>query len=640
VVLAVLPALAAIAVGWGPGAAAAWADSGESIRSFDARIDVDPRGDMIVTETIEYDFGPDGRHGVQRELLTRFAQPGGYEDRIYPVTDATASSPSGAPSALAVSETSSSTVLRVGDPQQTVRGRQTYVLRYTVGGAFNRLTTSTPLRDDEGGGALPPHDELYWNVTGAEWDVPIGRVTVAVAAPQPASAARCYRGLPGSTEPCSGAAGTTSTFSTGDLPPGQGLTVALAYPTGMVSAPGPVLVYAAQPPTPAEPSIAGKILGLVLVLVVVGGLVVLFRVMRGWVAAAEPPAPVARPVGKAQRLRSAAPMRLEPLTPADGPLPPRDLRPGQLATLLEGRASTIAVTASLVDLAVRGFLRIEELPGAAGRATNWRLVRAQPPPTERLLPYEDSLLQAVFARRTTVTVGELRNTFARHLAQVQDELLHDAVGRGWFADGALAIQARWRSAGTVGWIVAVAIVPVSVLGSFFAGSVLPFGSLFVLVLVVIGVGAIGQLVAAIGRRRLARSAAGDAVLAGTEGFRAELAARTVSGLRTERASEVFSRSLPYAMVLGLSGHWSRLFEGGARSGALTRSPGWYVGAATTAGFLDLNSGLTAFTTTATSAMSSTPGSSGSSGFGSSSSSSSSSSGSSGGGGGGGGGGSW
>jgi len=156
VVLAVLPALAAIAVGWGPGAAAAWADSGESIRSFDARIDVDPRGDMIVTETIEYDFGPDGRHGVQRELLTRFAQPGGYEDRIYPVTDATASSPSGAPSALAVSETSSSTVLRVGDPQQTVRGRQTYVLRYTVGGAFNRLTTSTPLRDDEGGGALPP----------------------------------------------------------------------------------------------------------------------------------------------------------------------------------------------------------------------------------------------------------------------------------------------------------------------------------------------------------------------------------------------------------------------------------------------------------------------------------------------------
>jgi Predicted membrane protein (DUF2207) len=188
----------------------------------------------------------------------------------------------------------------------------------------------------------------------------------------------------------------------------------------------------------------------------------------------------------------------------------------------------------------------------------------------------------------------------------------------------------------LGWIVAVAvaIVPVSVLGSFFAGSVLPFGSLFVLVLVVIGVGAIGQLVAAIGKRRLARSAAGDAVLAGTEGFRAELAARTVSGLRTERASEVFSRSLPYAMVLGLSGHWSRLFEGGARSGALTRSPGWYVGAATTAGFLDLNSGLTAFTTTATSAMSSTPGSSGSSGFGSSSSSSSSSSGSSGGGGGG------
>src|SRR5919107_1189470 len=215
-VVVVLTALAAV-VGAVPGGAAA-AD-GESIPSFDSRIDVDTRGDLHVTETIEYDFAGDQRHGLQRELSTRFAQPGGGRDRTYPVSGVVATSPSGAPAQVAVSQDGALTVIRVGDPQQTVSGRQTYELRYTVAGAFNRITTPTPLRD--GTASLPPHDELYWNVTGSGWKVPIGRVTVAVTAPQGAAAA----------------------------------------------------------PAQAEPSLVGQMFGLLLVLVVIGGLGLLAFVM-------------------------------------------------------------------------------------------------------------------------------------------------------------------------------------------------------------------------------------------------------------------------------------------------------------------------------------------------------------------------
>jgi Predicted membrane protein (DUF2207) C-terminal domain/Predicted membrane protein (DUF2207) N-terminal domain len=644
--LVVVLAVLASGAGW---MSAAAAPAGESIPSFDARIDVDSRGDLHVTETIEYDFAGGERHGVQRELRTRFVQPGA-RDRTYPVTEVAASSPSGAPADVAMSQEGGFTVLRIGDPQQTVHGRQTYVLRYAVRGAFNRIRTSIPLRDDEGGAALPPHDELYWNVTGSEWDVPIGRATVAITAPQPASALRCYRGVPGSSDPCVGVAGTTSTFSTGALPPGQGLTVALAYPTGMVGVPGPLSVDASPPPAPPAPvgpSTGGQIFGFVLMLAVAGGLYALVHVLRHQAeksVAAVAPAEGSRPTRRAlsHPVPDPPPMPAEPLTSADGPIPPRDLRPGQLGVLLERRAETTAVTATLVDLAVRGFLRIEEVPGSRGRRpADWKLVMVQPPPEERLLPYEETLLEAVFAGGSTVRVQERRNTFARHLAQVKDELFRDAVYRGWFAEGGLASRAG-DAAGTLGQGVAVAIAVVVVLTFVvFSPSFASFHLGFVLIA---GAGVVGLLVAAFCRRRRTRSAAGDAVLAGTGGFRAELAARTADRVRADRASEVFSRSLPYAMVLGLAEHWSRQFDELSRSRSAMHSPWWYVGAASTMDFLQFSGDLTAFAATTSGALSSTPGSSGSSGFSSSGSSGSSgfSSGSdySGGGGGGGGGSSW
>src|SRR6188472_1690767 len=109
--LVVVLAVLASGAGW---MSAAAAPAGESIPSFDARIDVDSRGDLHVTETIEYDFAGGERHGVQRELRTRIVQPGA-RDRTYPVTEVAASSPSGAPADVAMSQEGGFTVLRIGD---------------------------------------------------------------------------------------------------------------------------------------------------------------------------------------------------------------------------------------------------------------------------------------------------------------------------------------------------------------------------------------------------------------------------------------------------------------------------------------------------------------------------------------------
>ena len=65
--------------------------------------------------------------------------------------------------------------------------------------------------------------------------------------------------------------------------------------------------------------------------------------------------------------------------------PPKGLRPGQLGTLLDERANVVDVTATIVDLAVRGYLRIEEVERSGWfRSGDWRLEMVPPAPGDML----------------------------------------------------------------------------------------------------------------------------------------------------------------------------------------------------------------------------------------------------------------
>ena len=53
-----------------------------------------------------------------------------------------------------------------------------------------------------------------------------------------------------------------------------------------------------------------------------------------------------------------------------------DVRPGEIGTLVDERVDPIDVTATLLDLAVRGHLLITELPRESAYArTEWELSR-------------------------------------------------------------------------------------------------------------------------------------------------------------------------------------------------------------------------------------------------------------------------
>ena len=303
--------------------------------------------------------------------------------------------------------------------------------------------------------------------------------------------------------------------------------------------------------------------------------------------------------------------------------PPAGLRPGQIGTLLDEQANVIDVTATIVDLAVRGYLRINELERAHRfTSRDWQLVKMQPDEAG-LLPYESELFRGLFDSGETVKLSTLKKKFAARLAKVQNLLYLDVTNAGWFRGRPDKVRGRWSALGFV-----------LTLGSAF----LAF-KLFKLLHwapVAIALVIVGLSVLASARRMPARTARGTAVLAQARGFRDYIRTAEADQLRFEEGADIFSRYLPYAIVFGEAERWVSVF-GPLASGAAGANVGTGVGPLWYSGpngwdASHFSDSLTGFTSSVSSTIAaSTASSSGGSGF---------SGGSSGGGGGGGGGGSW
>jgi uncharacterized membrane protein len=274
----------------------------------------------------------------------------------------------------------------------------------------------------------------------------------------------------------------------------------------------------------------------------------------------------------------------------------------------------------MVDLAVRGHLRIEEREEKAllGLVTKKDYVfhRLSPAGSRPLERHESQVLEGIFDDGSReVKLSELDNEFYRHLPKIRESILSRLVSRGFYRSRPDVIKTRWLVGGLVLGMVIFGLG--SVLGASLDMTPLPF---------LIAGALSGVIVILFGRIMPARTVSGARAVERVLGFEEFL--RRVEGERFERlvkTPEMFERFLPYAMAFGVERKWARAFQGIYRE-----PPTWYVG--TSHGPFDLNgfsSRLGDLSSRTSSAMSSSPRSSGGSGF---------SGGSSGGGGGGGGGG--
>lgn len=574
------------------------AQAGERIERYDVTITVEPSGDLVVREEIRYDFGAAQRRGILRTIPVRERYDDTH-DRLLRLDLLSVQTSPGAPDRVQV-EGGERTTFRIGEPDVFITGAHTYEITYRVGGALNGFDT---------------HVELYWDAIGPEWGVPIGAARVRVDLPTAPTEVACFAGPAGSTLPCSGARPDAGgvTFGAGPLGPGSAFTVVVGLPVGSVAEPVPILEerWSAARAFAVTPATVGTA-GILLVGGIAGVVALWWRTGRDRrYVGSHVDVAFGNPDGTHERV----PLFDRPLTPVEY-VPPDGLRPGQIGTLIDEVANPLDVTATIIDLAVRGYLRIEELPKKGWFSSpDWELHREAPP--DDLLAYERNLHESLFdaSHPDRVRISELKDRFAARLRSVQSDLYDDVAERGWFHTRPDHERARWVAIG-VG--VALAGVVLTVVAAANTG----------IGLVPVPIVVVGLLIAASARRMPHRTAKGTAVMRRVEGFRRFIEESEKERARFAERAGLFSEYLPYAVVFGATDKWAKAFAG--IDGELPVG-GWYSGtdAFTLAHF---SGAMRGFTVTTAGTLTSTPSSSGGSGFGGG--------GSSGGGMGGGGGGSW
>ena len=433
------------------------------------------------------------------------------------------------------------------------------------------------------------HDELYWNVTGDAWEVPIGAATAEIELPAGATGLRAiaFNGMYGSTArdariTIDGPVVRITMPHT--LEYHEGLTAVVGWDKGLVTAPT-VTDRAMETATSNWP-------------LLIPIPVFLFVFWRWWRRGRDP------------RQRPIA-VQYEP---------PAGMSPGEAGTLLDNTVDMRDITATLVDLAVRGFLRIEEqqnpkLFGLFGGGTSYTLLRLKP--ADGLAGHERAVFDGIFSHGDHVPLDELKDEFYTRLGPIRDAIYDQLKGSGFYQNRPDKVKQVWLGCG-----IGIAIL-IGVGGAFVAAAFLLTPVSFEIAAIVSGI-----ILVIFAQIMPARTEAGTRTLEHVLGFEEFL--RRVESDNLKRVivghPELFDKYLPYAMAFGVERQFARAFEG-----IYTQAPQWYVGPS----MMNFNVGhfsssMSHLSTVASTTMSSSPRSSSGSGFGGG--------GSSGGGGGGGGGG--
>ncbi|MGI8457272.1 MAG: DUF2207 family protein [Propionibacteriaceae bacterium] len=361
---------------------------------------------------------------------------------------------------------------------------------------------------------------------------PVDQVTATVTVPG-ISYVKCVSGSPNSTMPCDFAAGGTEdaqqpTFRDGPRGQGEVVAVEIGLPVGTVTANERVeyrwtvaRAFSAQPLP----------LGIALGLLVLGGLGLLALHRRGGTdrSAGNVVTSVGEfvPVGPGQtEFRGVG-----------------DVRPGHVGTVADERVDPIDVTATLLDLAVRGHLLITELPRASEFApVDWMLTRQPGVDPSTLRPFEAKLLDGVTVDGDEVRVSAIANRVQGAMGDVQSALYDEMVEHGWYERRPDATRNKWTQ-----WALGLLIVAVVVVGVLAAFT--SYG------LVGLALVALALAFVVVAQEMPSRTAKGAALMAGLGALRGQLLSQPTDQMPPGAELRELSEVLPYAVVLGGVDRW-------------------------------------------------------------------------------------
>jgi uncharacterized membrane protein YgcG len=564
----ILPAL------WSLLCASTFAD--ERILEFDSDIRIAAAGGMTVTETIRVRAeGSEIRRGIFRDFPTDYRDRLGNRYRVgFDVLS----------------------VMRDGRPEPYFQERRSNGVRVYIGDADTFLPAAEYVYQlryatDRQLGFFADHDELYWNVTGNGWGFPIDRASARVSLPTPVAAGALaiegYVGPAGSTDRSYVGeieGGSSARIrSSRALQPSEGLTLVMTWPKGVIAEP-----TAAEKAQRLLKDNAGLLIALVCCVVTGAYFVSVWRRFGR-----DPERGVIFPHYQ----------------------PPENISPASARHVSRMGYDGKAFTAAIINLAVKGYLEIDE----SDEKYTLRSIAGGKAP---LAPGERVLLDTLFAHGDSVLLDNANHGVMLEAISAHGKSLKRDNYRIYFVTNSLYVLPAIL-------IVVVAAIAIGLFARFSVAVVI------VLIATLLMVPLFAYLLKAptkIGRRLLDK----------IEGFKLylEVAEKDELELKNppEKTPALFEAYLPYALALGVEQRWAEKFNGvferlRADTGQ-AYAPGWYHGHWASAGTAENLGSMTATMAgdigSAISSAATPPGSSSGSGGG----------GSSGGGGGGGGGGGW
>jgi len=500
------------------------------IEDFSSHIALNTTGTLHIEEHIEVDFYS-RHHGIERWIPISYRRSSG--ENITIDLNIVSVMQDGVRAQYTARKSGRNILLRIGDPDRTITGTHAYDITYTVDRAL--------LFHDE-------YIQLYWNVTGNEWSIPINNASATVTLPQEIDMGNVmttsYVGYYGrntrGNEALIDEQGRI-VFAAGSLIPGEGLTIDVSIPRIESGIAGPTSWQRIMWFFDANKYAAIPIITLVVMLLI-------------WLK-----------VGKDPRKETIAP-RFDP---------PKGIHSGEAGVLIDDRADMCDISAMVIGLAVKGYLTIKEIDTEQkGIADKVRSVFGRSGPVDYefikkrdvdsdLSKVEATLHQAIFdsSNPEKRLLSSMENEFYKVLPKLKSDLYSGLRDKGYYPSNPERTRRSYFSVGMFGLILAIFLGVWS--SSLYLG---------------IAIAISGLIILAFSPIMPRKTKKGVLVLQDLLGLSEYIHRAEVKQMEfhnaPEKSPKLFEKLLPYAMAFNLTSIWTRQFEG-----LMSEPPDWYVGTA-------------------------------------------------------------
>jgi uncharacterized membrane protein YgcG len=498
----------------------------ERILSYDVYIKIRGDGSIFVQEYIKVVAeGKNIRRGIYRDIPTRYKNRYGKNTVVHLDVVWVKRDDKDEPW---FSETLDNGIrINTGnDDFLTLPGEYTYSIAYLT----NRQL-----------GFFKDHDELYWNAIGTGWVFPIEAATVRVElpenVPQSELKAEAYTGPQGAKgqdyEASITAADAALWHLTRPLQPGEGMTIVLSFPKGIVEAPDfwtEVKEFVKY----------NKHLAIIAVTFFV---LSLYLLMRWYLVGRDPKPGIIIPRYS----------------------PPPGLGHADLGYIMGMAHNTQCLTADLVNMAISGHIKINKT------GSSWVIEKCSASGAQgRLSKSQSVLFKALFEKADSVEINKKNQVFLAGIISKHEESLSNLYKEKMFKSNQSMID---------NFLVVTALFIIVIVAAFSDVGVLAIYALSGLWIVIYVVYALVIP---------APTMPGRKIMDHIEGFKLylsvaekdELARLGAIGTAPQVDGGQFERLLPYAIALGVEEAWaSKLIAsiGAAAAQEVTSSFGWYQG---------------------------------------------------------------